>query len=114
MDLSLSKLVRYSSAGERHSEGATGGNQAYCAPEILNHQVGHNVISPTEAGRRLCFHTCPSVCLFVRSPVATLGDDGREEDEEARRGDVCGFRKMAGGAMLVSGVRWRVMRCWRG
>uniref|UniRef100_A0A8C4R2U0 Protein kinase domain-containing protein n=1 Tax=Eptatretus burgeri TaxID=7764 RepID=A0A8C4R2U0_EPTBU len=38
VDLSLSKLVRYSSAGERHSEGATGGNQAYCAPEILNHQ----------------------------------------------------------------------------
>uniref|UniRef100_UPI00358E76F4 calcium-dependent protein kinase 4-like n=1 Tax=Myxine glutinosa TaxID=7769 RepID=UPI00358E76F4 len=38
VDLSLSKLVRYSSAGERHSEGATGGNQAYCAPEILNNQ----------------------------------------------------------------------------
>ena len=46
--------------------------------------------------------------------AAILGDDGREEEEEERRGDVCGFRKMAGGAMLVSGVRWRVMRCWRG
>ena len=44
---------------------------------------------------------------------ATLGDDGREEEEEARRGDVCGLRKMAGGAMLVSRARWRAMRCGR-
>jgi len=46
--------------------------------------------------------------------AATLGDDGREEEEEARRGDACGWRKMAGDAMLASGVRWRVMRRWRG
>ena len=38
--------------------------------------------------------------------AATLGDDGREGEEEERRGDVCGLRKMAGGAMLV---RWNKM-----
>ena len=43
--------------------------------------------------------------------AATLGEAGREEEEEEeRRGDVCGLRKMAGGAMLVrwnhGGIRW--------